>query len=106
MNTLKCKDCGKEISIRSKQCIRCGSDKPFKGYRFKRKELVNMGLSGYSDFSTYIDNGGKVGSAIWGKIIKFLLWCIFGYFMIMAFSDDVKQTEKYYEQHPEQVKVR
>lgn len=106
MSIIKCKDCEKEISIKSKQCIYCGSNKPFQGYRFKRKELVSMGLSGYSDFKNFIDRGGKVGSAIWGKIAKVFLWCVFGYFVIMALSDDVKQTEKYYEQHPEQVKVR
>ncbi len=106
MSMIKCKDCGKEISIRSKQCIHCGSDKPFNGYRFKRKELVDMGLSGYSDFSNFIDRGGKVGSPLWGKATKILLWTVFIFIMMAFVMDDVKQTEKYYEQHPEQVKKR
>lgn len=104
MSMIKCKDCGKEISIRSKQCIHCGSDKPFNGYRFKRKELKEMGLNSYSDFSNFIDRGGKIGSPLWGKLFKALAWSVFAYFIIATIVDDVEQTERIYNAYQEQTK--
>lgn len=77
MPLVKCKECDKEISISSKTCPNCGTNKQFKGYEFSRKELVDMGLKGYGDFKNYQDRGGKIKFSKTTKmILSLILACI------------------------------
>lgn len=60
MIKLKCSDCGKEISISSNQCPKCKCRKPFNGYAFSRKELIDMGLRGSVNFFNFQHRGGEI----------------------------------------------
>ena len=73
MALLECKECKKEISINSKTCPNCGTNKQFKGYELTREELVSMGLKGYSDFKNFQDRGGKIKFTKTTKIILTLI---------------------------------
>ena len=60
MIKLRCSNCEHEISISSNQCPKCQSRKPFNGYYFSRKELINMGLRGSTNFFNFQYRGGVI----------------------------------------------
>lgn len=95
---MKCADCGGEISATTRECPHCGSKKQFRGYKFTRKQLKQMGVSTVSDFYNFDARGGKIGSGIFRKIAKICFYIFVVFAFALAFHTDIKEAEQAYNQ--------
>ena len=77
---LNCAECNKQISVTARVCPHCGSKKQFKGYKFKRKDLIAMGVTMPEDFYNFNKCGGVV-SNFYVKAIKYAFITYLIYFV-------------------------